>query len=154
MNIFKLWQFLNHSFWTNHFYTIVNNDQTYWEYLGWHSFHTTTRNFTMTFFWKKHTVSLKKNLHREIILFFKCCHTNNKDPVPWSDEDWNAAPPQVGPQSTAATLAGISKFCLKNMRPFLTQECSPNTGGPPLVQSTPVWISLVQILVLLYLNSC
>ena len=118
MNIFKLWQFLNHSFWTNHFYTIVNNDQTYWEYLGWHSFHTTTRNFTITFFFgKKHWSVSKKNLRRENILFFKCCHTNNKDPKPWSDEDWYAAPPQVGPQSTAATIAWILKFCPKIARP-------------------------------------
>ena len=93
------------------FIILQDHAQIYWEYLGWHSFHTSIWNFTLTFFFweKKNTDQYKKICIERLFFFFKCCHTNNKDPLPWSDEDWNAAPPQVGPQSTAATMAGISQ---------------------------------------------
>ena len=105
------------------FIILLDHAQIYWEYLGWHSFHTLTRNITLTFFGEKKTTGQYRKICIERLFFFlKCCHTNNKDPLPWSDEDWNAAPPQVGPQSTDATMVGISQSCQRFMKLFFQSE--------------------------------
>ena len=101
--------------------SLLQNSKSRWNLLGisWLTqFPHYNSKLHYNFFWEKNTGQFKKKICIErLFLFFKCCHTNNKDPLPWSDEDWNAAPPQVGPQSTAATIAWILKFCPKIVRP-------------------------------------
>ena len=115
------------------FIILQDHAQIYWEYLGWHSFHTSTRNFTLTFFWEKKTTGQYKKICIERLLFFlnvatlitrTLCHGPMKTemrrrrklgrsrPLPLLPESWNFV----------QKLWGLILFLTKMV--FCYQNCS------------------------------